>query len=128
MRYVDRDGTPVTVYQPNEIQGGIMWGLRQAYHDLGLFAGCDGRCQRWLASAGGPDHAYADSQACFSSKLSGRSDLRNSDQYDHYGDRFRGDGCNPNMVVSSVPAAYIAHGVTWDRSRAGSLSAGFDRT
>jgi len=34
MRYVDRDGTPVTVYQPNEIQGGIMWGLRQAYHDI----------------------------------------------------------------------------------------------
>lgn len=34
MRYVDRDGTPVTVYQPNEVQGGIMWGLRQAYHDI----------------------------------------------------------------------------------------------
>jgi len=34
MRYIDEDGMPVTIYQPNEIQGGIIWGLRQAYHDI----------------------------------------------------------------------------------------------
>lgn len=34
MRYIDEDGMPVTIYQPNEVQGGVIWGLRQAYHDI----------------------------------------------------------------------------------------------
>ena len=34
MRYTDTDGTPVTVYQPNERQGGLIWGLKQAYSDI----------------------------------------------------------------------------------------------
>ena len=34
MRYTDTDGTPVTVYKPNERQGGLIWGLRQAYSDI----------------------------------------------------------------------------------------------
>ena len=34
MRYIDKDGTPITVYQPNESQGGLIWGVRQAYHDI----------------------------------------------------------------------------------------------
>jgi len=34
MRYIDEDGFPVTIYQPNEVQGGVIWGLRQAYHDI----------------------------------------------------------------------------------------------
>jgi len=36
MRYVDTDGTPVTVYQPNERQGGIIWGVKQAISDLSV--------------------------------------------------------------------------------------------
>jgi lipopolysaccharide transport system permease protein len=34
MRYIDKDGMPVTIYQPNEVQGGIIWGLRQATQDI----------------------------------------------------------------------------------------------
>lgn len=34
MRYLDKDGTPITVYQPNEQRGGIIWGLRQAREDI----------------------------------------------------------------------------------------------
>jgi lipopolysaccharide transport system permease protein len=34
MRYIDKDGMPITIYRANEIQGGVMWGLRQAAHDL----------------------------------------------------------------------------------------------
>jgi len=34
MRYLDNDGTPVTVYQASERRGGILWGLRQAWADL----------------------------------------------------------------------------------------------
>lgn len=34
MRYIDKDGMPVTIYQPNEVQGGVIWGLRQAYRDI----------------------------------------------------------------------------------------------
>lgn len=34
MRYTDSDGTPVTVYQPNERQGGLIWGVRQAADDI----------------------------------------------------------------------------------------------
>lgn len=34
MRYLDDDGTPVTVYQPNERRGGILWALRQASEDI----------------------------------------------------------------------------------------------
>ena len=34
MRYLDNDGTPVTVYQPNERRGGLVWGLRQASDDI----------------------------------------------------------------------------------------------
>lgn len=34
MRYVDQDGVPVTVYQPNERRGGLWWGLRQAGDDI----------------------------------------------------------------------------------------------
>jgi lipopolysaccharide transport system permease protein len=34
VRYIDKDGTPITVYQPNESQGGLIWGVRQAYHDI----------------------------------------------------------------------------------------------
>lgn len=33
MRYIE-NGTPVTVYQPNERQGGLIWGLRQAWEDI----------------------------------------------------------------------------------------------
>lgn len=34
MRYLDKDGTHVTVYQPNERRGGIIWGLQQASEDI----------------------------------------------------------------------------------------------
>src|ERR1043166_3421742 len=34
MRYIDQDGTQITVYQPNERCGGVLWGLCQAYQDL----------------------------------------------------------------------------------------------
>jgi lipopolysaccharide transport system permease protein len=34
MRYTDTDGTPVTIYQPNERQGGLIWGMRQASDDI----------------------------------------------------------------------------------------------
>jgi lipopolysaccharide transport system permease protein len=34
MRYLDNDGTVVTVYQPNERRGGLIWGLRQASEDI----------------------------------------------------------------------------------------------
>lgn len=34
MRYLDKDGTPVTVYQPNERRGGLIWGLQQASEDI----------------------------------------------------------------------------------------------
>jgi lipopolysaccharide transport system permease protein len=34
VRYIDKDGTPITVYEPNESQGGLIWGVRQAYHDI----------------------------------------------------------------------------------------------
>jgi lipopolysaccharide transport system permease protein len=36
MRYVDSDGMPVTVYQPNETQGGIICGIRRAATDISL--------------------------------------------------------------------------------------------
>lgn len=34
MRYIDTDGTPVTIYQPNERRGGLIWGLRQSSEDI----------------------------------------------------------------------------------------------
>ncbi len=34
MRYIDEDGTPITIYQPNERRGGLLWGLRQASEDI----------------------------------------------------------------------------------------------
>ena len=34
MRYIDEDGMAVTIYQPNEVRGGVIWGIRQAYHDI----------------------------------------------------------------------------------------------
>jgi len=34
MRYIDEEGTQVTVYQPNERRGGLVWGLQQAAEDL----------------------------------------------------------------------------------------------
>lgn len=34
MRYIEKDGTPVTVYQPNERRGGLVWGLLQAREDI----------------------------------------------------------------------------------------------
>jgi lipopolysaccharide transport system permease protein len=34
MRYINKDGMPVTIYQANEVQGGIIWGLRQATQDI----------------------------------------------------------------------------------------------
>jgi lipopolysaccharide transport system permease protein len=34
MRYLDVDGVPVTVYEPNERRGGLLWGLRQATEEL----------------------------------------------------------------------------------------------
>lgn len=34
MRYIEKDGTPVTVYQPNERRGGLIWGLLQAREDI----------------------------------------------------------------------------------------------
>ena len=36
MRYVDSDGMPVTVYQPNETQGGVIWSLKRAATDITL--------------------------------------------------------------------------------------------
>jgi len=36
MRYVDSDGIPVTIYQPNETQGGVIWGLKRATIDITL--------------------------------------------------------------------------------------------
>ncbi|MCL1939107.1 MAG: ABC transporter permease [Desulfovibrionaceae bacterium] len=34
MRFVDSDGMAVTIYQPNERQGGFIWGIRQAFSDI----------------------------------------------------------------------------------------------
>jgi len=34
MRYIDKDGMAVTVYQPNERQGGVVWSLHQGYQDI----------------------------------------------------------------------------------------------
>jgi lipopolysaccharide transport system permease protein len=34
MRYIEKDGAPVTVYQPNERRGGLIWGLLQAREDI----------------------------------------------------------------------------------------------
>lgn len=34
MRITDSDGTPVTIYQPNERQGGLIWGICQARSDI----------------------------------------------------------------------------------------------
>lgn len=34
MRYVDEQGVLVTVYQPNERRGGLLWGLQQAGEDI----------------------------------------------------------------------------------------------
>lgn len=34
MRYTDADGMPVTVYEPNERQGGLWWGLCRAVREL----------------------------------------------------------------------------------------------
>jgi lipopolysaccharide transport system permease protein len=34
MRYVDADGMPVTVYEPNETQGGFLWVLKKAVSDV----------------------------------------------------------------------------------------------
>ena len=34
MWYIDQDGMPVTIYQANEAQGGIILGIRQAVHDI----------------------------------------------------------------------------------------------
>lgn len=34
MRYVDQDGSQVTIYQPNERRGGLFWGVRQAIDDI----------------------------------------------------------------------------------------------
>lgn len=34
MRYIDEDGILVTIYQPNERRGGLLWGLRQASEDI----------------------------------------------------------------------------------------------
>ena len=34
MRYIDNDGVQVTVYQPNERQGGLIWGVKQACSDI----------------------------------------------------------------------------------------------
>ncbi len=34
MRYIDEDGTPVTIYLPNERRGGFLWALRQASEDI----------------------------------------------------------------------------------------------
>jgi lipopolysaccharide transport system permease protein len=34
MRYLDEEGVPVTVYQPNERRGGLLWGLQQAGEDI----------------------------------------------------------------------------------------------
>lgn len=36
MRYLDEDGTTVTVYQPNERSGGLVWALRQASDDVSV--------------------------------------------------------------------------------------------
>jgi len=35
LRYIDDDGVPVTIYVPNERQGGIFWALSQACRDIG---------------------------------------------------------------------------------------------
>jgi lipopolysaccharide transport system permease protein len=34
VRYIDKDGVPITIYQANEVRGGIIWGMRQAYRDI----------------------------------------------------------------------------------------------
>jgi lipopolysaccharide transport system permease protein len=34
MRYTDSDGMPVTIYEPNETQGGFIWGLQRAAGDI----------------------------------------------------------------------------------------------
>jgi len=34
MRYIGEGGVPVTIYEPNERRGGLLWGLRQAGEDI----------------------------------------------------------------------------------------------
>lgn len=34
MRYTDSDGMPITIYEPNETQGGFIWGLQRAAGDI----------------------------------------------------------------------------------------------
>lgn len=34
MRYFEKNGIPVTVYQPNEMRGGLLWGLQKAIQDI----------------------------------------------------------------------------------------------
>lgn len=34
MRYFEKNGIPVTVYQPNEMRGGLLWGLQKAIEDI----------------------------------------------------------------------------------------------
>lgn len=34
MRYLDHEGVSVTIYQPNERRGGLLWGVRQAVEDI----------------------------------------------------------------------------------------------
>lgn len=34
MRYLDEDGTPVTIYQPNQRRGGLLWSTQQAWRDV----------------------------------------------------------------------------------------------
>jgi lipopolysaccharide transport system permease protein len=34
MRYLEKDGMPVTIYEANERRGGLVWGLRQAREDI----------------------------------------------------------------------------------------------
>lgn len=34
MRFIDRDGVLVTVYEANQFRGGLLWSLKQAYEDI----------------------------------------------------------------------------------------------
>ena len=34
MQYIDDDGVVITTYQPSELRGGLIWGIRQAYRDI----------------------------------------------------------------------------------------------
>lgn len=36
MRLIEKDGTLLTVYQPNERQGGLIWAVRQAIHEISI--------------------------------------------------------------------------------------------